>query len=167
MENKQKMLVRGALLLALAVVAQQLRLVLPLPTFVTSLVIGTIVNATLVLAARYTGLFTAIVMCAALPVIAFLQGHLPLVLLIPIVFIGNFVLVVFCNKFWRMPVFIIAPIAKASVMYLSALLLFKSLAINTALAKVLLVAMGWPQFVTAILGILLAKSLGQKIDSIK
>ncbi|MDD4321334.1 MAG: hypothetical protein PHH31_07335 [Acidaminococcaceae bacterium] len=167
MENKQRMLVRGALLLALAVVAQQLRLVLPLPTLVTSLVIGTIVNATLVLAVRYTGLSTAVVMCAALPVIAFLQGHLPLVLLIPIVFIGNFVLVVFCNKFWRKHIFIIAPIAKASVMYLSALLLFRSLAINTALAKVFLIAMGWPQFVTAVLGILLAKYLMQKIDSIK
>lgn len=167
MENKQRMLVRGALLLALAVVAQQLRLVLPLPTLVTSLVIGTIVNATLVLAVRYTGLSTAVVMCAALPVIAFLQGHLPLVLLIPIVFIGNFVLVVFCNEFWCKHIFIIAPIAKASVMYLSALLLFRSLAINTALAKVFLIAMGWPQFVTAVLGILLAKFLMQKIDSIK
>lgn len=167
MENKQKMLVRGALLLAIAVVAQQLRLILPLPTLVTSLVIGTIVNAALVLATRYTSLFTSVMMCAALPIIAFLQGHLPIVLLLPIVFMGNFVLVVLCNKFWRTSISIIAPLAKTLVMYLSTLFIFKIWAINVTLAKVLLLAMGWPQFVTAILGILLAKSLSRKIDSIK
>jgi hypothetical protein len=157
------MLARGALLLALAIVVQQLRLILPLPTLITTLLIGTIVNATLALAARFAGLFTAVVMCLALPIIAFLQGHLPLVFLIPIVFIGNFILVVLCNKFWRKPIFIIAPIAKASVMYLGAVLLFKSFAINAPLAKVILVTMSWPQLVTAFLGILLARFLEKRL----
>ena len=67
MENRVKMLVRGALLLSLAVIVQQLRLILPLPTLITTLLIGTVVNAALVLAARFTGLFTAVAMCLALP----------------------------------------------------------------------------------------------------
>ncbi len=162
MQNKQQMLVRGALLLALAVAAQQLRLVIPLPPLVTSLLIGTIVNAALVLAARYTGLFTAIVMCMALPIIAFLQGHLLLFFLIPVVFIGNLILVVLCNKWWGRTVFVAAPIAKAAAMYISVLLLCKSLELNPSITKVLLLAMGWPQVITAFLGILLAKSLGEK-----
>ena len=166
MENKQKMLVRGALLLALAVVAQQLRLILPLPTIMTTLLIGTIVNAALVLAARYTGLFTAVVMCLALPVIAFLQGQLLLLFLIPIVFLGNFILVVLCNKLRSSKVLVIAPVAKAGAMYISVFFLCQSIELNSALAKILLLGMGWPQLVTAFLGILLANSLGEKIESI-
>jgi len=164
MENRVRMLVRGALLLALAVVVQQLRLILPLPTLMTTLLIGTVVNATLVLAARFAGLFTAVAMCLALPIIAFMQGHLPLVFLIPIVFIGNFILVILCNKWWRKPVFLIAPIAKASVMYLGAVFLFKIFAINAPMAKIILVVMSWPQLVTAFLGILLARFLEKRLS---
>jgi hypothetical protein len=164
MENKVRMLVRGALLLALAVVVQQLRLILPLPTIITTLLIGTVVNAALVLAARFTGLFTAVAMCLALPIIAFLQGQLPLVFLIPIVFVGNFVLVVLCNKWWCKSVLVIAPIAKTSAMYLGAVVLFKFFAVNTSMAKFILIAMSWPQLLTAFLGILLAKFLEKRLS---
>ena len=164
MENRVRMLVRGALLLALAVVVQQLRLILPLPTLITTLLIGTVVNAALVLAARFTGLFTAVAMCLALPIIAFLQGQLPLVFLIPIVFIGNFILVILCNKWWVKPILLIAPIAKTSAMYLGAVVLFKIFAVNTPMAKFILIAMSWPQLLTAFFGILLARFLEKRLS---
>ena len=86
---QQQKLVRAALLLAIAVVIQQIRLLVPLPVLVSTLIIGTVVNACLALAARFTTLTLAMEMTILLPVIAFLQGHLLLAILIPVVFLGN------------------------------------------------------------------------------
>jgi hypothetical protein len=163
MENRLKMLVRGALLLALAVAAQQLRFIIPLPGMATTLIIGTLVNAILVIASRHTGLFTAVVMCTALPVIAFLQGQLLLPLLIPVVFLGNLILVVLCNKWRNKPIMVVAAVAKTFVMYTGALLGFKLLAISPEIMQIVLIAMSWPQLLTAFLGILLARFLEKRL----
>ncbi|MCF0139929.1 MAG: hypothetical protein HUJ81_07505 [Acidaminococcus fermentans] len=71
MSDSVRLLVRGALLLAIGALSQQLRLVLPLPVPVMTLLIGTLVNATLVLAGRYTTRVLAWTICVALAVIAF------------------------------------------------------------------------------------------------
>ena len=52
MSHSLRLLVRGALLLAIGALSQQLRLVLPLPVPVMTLLIGPLVNAVLVLAGR-------------------------------------------------------------------------------------------------------------------
>src|SRR5574344_1600828 len=85
MNEKQIKLVRAALLLAIALLSQQLRFILPLPKILDTLVIGTLVNASLVLTAHYTDLFLAAITTIALPIVAFLQGHLPIPMLIPVV----------------------------------------------------------------------------------
>ena len=150
MQISQQQVVRGALLLAIALIAQQLRLILPFPVLITTLIIGTLVNAALVLAIRHTGIFVATTMCFALPIIAFLQGHLPLPLLIPVVFLGNLVFILICYKWWSMPIFIIAPVVKTFVMYASSLLILMSFGINNTIVQGVLIGMGWPQLVTGV-----------------
>lgn len=88
MSDSVRLLVRGALLLAIGALSQQLRLVLPLPVPVMTLLIGTLVNATLVLAGRYTTRVLAWTICVALAVIAFFQGHI-LGPVVPVIALGN------------------------------------------------------------------------------
>ena len=61
---------------------------LPLPVPVMTLLIGTLVNATLVLAGRYTTRVLAWTICVALAVIAFFQGHI-LGPVVPVIALGN------------------------------------------------------------------------------
>ena len=52
--------VRGAMLLAVGLVLQALRLVIPMPPMWTVFVVGTLVNMVLVLAARTVGLWPSV-----------------------------------------------------------------------------------------------------------
>ena len=81
--------VRGAMLLAVGLVLQALRLVIPMPPMWTVFVVGTLVNMVLVLAARTVGLWPSVMIAVLLPVMAYFQGQLPLPFLIPVVAGGN------------------------------------------------------------------------------
>lgn len=160
---KQRMLVRGGLLLALGLVAQQLRIFIPLPTLLMTLVIGTLLNCVLVIAARHINMTVALLLALALPVMAFLQGHLPLPLLIPVIFLGNAVLVALCNRWWVKPIFVLAPIAKTCTLYGVGTLLFMEFGTQDTLVTAVLFGLGWPQLLTAIWGILLERYLEKRI----
>lgn len=60
--------VRGAMLLAVGLVLQALRLVIPMPPMWTVFVVGTLVNMVLVLAARTVGLWPSVMIAVLLPV---------------------------------------------------------------------------------------------------
>ncbi|MEG0798192.1 MAG: hypothetical protein RSE47_07570 [Acidaminococcaceae bacterium] len=164
-DNKMKM--RGALLLSVALILQELRLVLPLPTLASVFIIGTLLNAALVVATRFSGLFAALAIATALPIVAYLQGHLLLPLLIPIVALGNCLFVIICDKFWGKGIFIIAPLLKTFVLYSASLFLLSQFGIPTTMANVILFGMGWPQLVTGIVGILLAVKLEKRLHTVK
>ena len=116
MSHSLRLLVRGGLLLAIGALSQQLRLVLPLPVPVMTLLIGTLVNAVLVLAGRYTTRLLAWVICVALAVIAFFQGHI-LGPVVPVIALGNGMYVELTRSFNRGPVlFLGAPLGKAVVL---------------------------------------------------
>ena len=70
--------VRGAMLLAVGLVLQALRLVIPMPPMWTVFIVGTLVNMVLVLAARTVGLWPSVMIAVLLPVMAYFQGQLPL-----------------------------------------------------------------------------------------
>ena len=59
--------VRGAMLLAVGLVLQALRLVIPMPPMWTVFVVGTLVNMVLVLAARTVGLWPSVMIAVLLP----------------------------------------------------------------------------------------------------
>ena len=82
---------RTGLMLALALIAQAIRLVIPA---VPTLVVGSLVNTTLIVATGMVGLSSALVIAIVTPVVALLQGFLPHVLMVPGVMVGQIVLVV-------------------------------------------------------------------------
>ena len=71
-----RQLARGALLIALALALQGLRLVVPLPLPVSTFLIGTLVHMMLTLTLHLNGRSTALLLGALLPVTAYLQGQL-------------------------------------------------------------------------------------------
>lgn len=96
-QNIRKMVVT-ALLVALTVVFQQLRFVLG-DSIVTTYIIGSLVNLCLIVAATAVGLWSGVAVAVVSPLVAFAQGHLPLLQMLPWVMAGNAVLVVFYAVF--------------------------------------------------------------------
>ena len=82
-------LTRSALCLAVASIVQALRVILPLPPIASMLLIGTVVNLCLCFAVWGSGILYAGIICLLLPLFAFLQGHLPLLPMVAVVFLGN------------------------------------------------------------------------------
>lgn len=95
---------RTAVLLAIAVLFQSLRTLIPgltIPVFppvtLDVLVVGTLVNLTLCVAAGMAGFWSGVIIGVLTPVIAFAQGHLQLPIMIPVVAAGNIAIVLL---FW-------------------------------------------------------------------
>ena len=160
-------LARGSVLLTMAIVAQEIRLFLPLPPLLSIIVIGTMLNAIMVIAVRYASLTSAIIISAVLPLFAFMQGHVIIPLMIPVIFLGNFVLVLVCDKFWGKSIIILAPVLKTVTLYMLSRVLLSMLGLQNKLVDAILLGMGWPQLITAILGIILAMQLEKRLIFVK
>lgn len=160
------MLVRGALLVALALALQSLRLVLPMPQLLSTFIIGTLVHMMLVLTLQLSGLKTALLLAFLLPLTAYVQGQVLLPLLIPVIWLGNFVFVLLLRRFKNMRKLSLSvpPLAKAIVMLLAAWVVVSFLALpNPALRKTIMFAMSVPQLLTAVAGILLAEQVKKRL----
>ena len=160
-------LARGSVLLTMAIVAQEIRLFLPLPPLLSIIVIGTMLNAIMVMAVRYASLTSAIIISAVLPLFAFMQGHVIIPLMIPVIFLGNFVLVLVCDKFWGKGIIILAPVLKTVTLYMLSRVLLSMLGLQNKVVDAILLGMGWPQLITAILGIILALQLEKRLVFVK
>ena len=160
-------LARGSVLLTMAIVAQEIRLFLPLPPLLSIIVIGTMLNAIMVMAVRYASLTSAIIISAILPLFAFMQGHVIIPLMIPVIFLGNFVLVLVCDKFWGKGIIILAPVLKTVTLYMLSRVLLSMLGLQNKVVDAILLGMGWPQLITAILGIILAMQLEKRLIFVK
>ena len=159
-------LVRGALLVALALALQSLRLVLPMPQLLSTFIIGTLVHMMLVLTLQLSGLKTALLLAFLLPLTAYVQGQVLLPFLIPVIWLGNFIFVLLVRQFKdsRNLSLSIPPLAKAGVMLLAAWAALSFLALpNPALRKTVMFAMSVPQLLTAVAGILLAEQVKKRL----
>lgn len=159
-------LVRGALLVALALALQSLRLVLPMPQLLSTFIIGTLVHMMLVLTLQLGGLKTALLLAFLLPLTAYVQGQVLLPFLIPVIWLGNFIFVLLVSQFkGRHKLALCVPsVAKACVMLLAAWAALSFLALpNPALRKTVMFAMSVPQLLTAVAGILLAKQVKKRL----
>ncbi len=169
MKNKNlQLIVRTALLLAITLLFQQLRLVIG-TSFASTLVIGSLVNLALYVSAATVGWKGSIFVAILSPVVAALQSHLPHPLLIPFVAAGNLVLVIAfelverrSNDTPRMAAAVaVASVLKTAALYCLVVLLFvpallpglglpeKSVKGMTA---ALSLSFSWPQLVTAVIG---------------
>lgn len=159
-------LVRGALLVALALALQSLRLVLPMPQLLSTFIIGTLVHMMLVLTLQLGGLKTALLLAFLLPLTAYVQGQVLLPFLIPVIWLGNFIFVLLVRQFKgsRKLSLCVPPLAKACVMLLATWAALSFLALpNPALRKTVMFAMSVPQLLTAVAGILLAEQVKKRL----
>ena len=159
-------LVRGALLVALALALQSLRLVLPMPQILSTFIIGTLVHMMLVLTLQLNGLKTALLLAFLLPLTAYVQGQVLLPFLIPVIWLGNFVFVLLVRQFKgrHKLALCVPPVAKACVMLLAAWVVVSFLSLpNPALRKTVMFAMSVPQLLTAVAGILLAEQIKKRL----
>ena len=159
-------LVRGALLVALALALQSLRLVLPMPQMLSTFIIGTMVHMMLVLTLQLGGLKTALLLAFLLPLTAYVQGQVLLPFLIPVIWLGNFIFVLLVRQFKgrHKLALCVPPVAKACVMLLAAWVVVSFLSLpNPALRKTVMFAMSVPQLLTAVAGILLAEQIKKRL----
>lgn len=161
--QRNRALVRAALCLAIAVVAQALRVFLPLPPIASMLLIGTVVNLCLCFAVWGNGILYAGIICLLLPVFAFLQGHLPLLPMVAVVFFGNlvFCLVVQQQKRWKHYVF--APLLKAVTLWSCTGIVCNLFHVPRQAKNLLQISMGIPQWTTALLGVVVAVLLWKRL----
>lgn len=161
------MLARAALLLALTLVFQSLRLVIPLPPFFTTFIIGSLVNACLIVALETAGLAAALLIAAVTPVVAYLQQLLPLPVFIVPVAAANilYVLLFRAGLSWsRAGAIGLAAAGKTALLYFTFAWLLTQINFPPRLATGLLFVMSWPQLVTAVLGGMLATIVGRRLS---
>ncbi len=158
METKK--LVIGALLIAIAVILQSLRLFVPLPPLAGTLIIGSLVNMMLAASYLICGFKVAGMLSVLLPLSAYFQGQLLLPVLVPLVVIGNFVYIGIISLVREKKTYYIFPaIGKAAVMLSGAKMFLVLFEITGAAAKSILFAMSIPQLITGLTGAFLAKKV--------
>ena len=156
-------LTRAALCLAVAAITQALRVFLPLPPIASMLLIGTVVNLCLCFAVWGSGILYGGIICLLLPVFAFLQGHLPILPMVAVVFLGNlvFCLVVQQQKRWKHYVF--APLLKAMTLWSCTGIVCNLFHLPRQIKSLLQISMGIPQWTTALLGVVAAAFLWKRL----
>ncbi len=172
--SRTRFITRTAVILALAIVFQNLRLVIgawPQST----LIIGSLVNLTLIVATGAVGLVAGLVISFVTPIVAFAQGHLPHVWFMPVTMIGNAVLVLvyylfknsrFAEPFNAFLGIIIGALVKWAAMYWLGVVVVLGMFVPDLPQKkaaAIAAAFNFPQLITAtvggVLGILVIKAL--------
>ncbi|MCM8900017.1 ECF transporter S component [Caldicoprobacter algeriensis] len=153
---------RTAILLALALLFQSLRLFMPIPSLVDQYVVGSLVNLCLIIAAVIVGIEGGLIVAILTPVIAFLQNVLLNPVMVPFVALGNATIVVLVALIYRKNKYVAlaaGALCKFLVLYITvvhvAIPLFMP---NTSpQAKELMsLKFSWPQLITASVGGMLA-----------
>jgi len=144
-----------AMLLALTVLFQMLRLVIPASPF-QQILIGSLVNLCLIVSAGTAGLWSGVIISVVSPIIALAQGHIPFPWMLPFVIIGN-VLLVICYallmKKSQILGFAVGAVLKTAFLWIGVVLIGISLFnVPETPAKALSGAFSWLQLVTAVIG---------------
>lgn len=161
-----KTLTGTALLLALALVSQSLRMIIPLPNTVSMFLIGTLVGICLVMATMRYGTGSGVIIACVTPVVAFLQGMLLMMPFIPVVAMGNIVFVLLAYALGRQSVIwqaILCALGKTAVLFGGFSLLFMAIAVPATVEKAILFVMSWPQLVTGFLAILITRLIIRRV----
>lgn len=170
MNNINQMFVtRTALLLALTLISQSLRMFIPIPPFISIFVIGSLVNACLLISAQSVNLWSGIIIAIIAPVVAYFQGQLPLwIFIIPVSF-GNCIIVIIHNyilKYSKMWAILLASLAKSVFLYISFYSLITLINIPPKISAFLMLAMSWPQFITGLIGGSLAFIISERLKKL-
>jgi len=159
MNTNSKKLVRSALLLALAIVIQAIGSRIPQ---VSQLFVGSVVNAVLIISVMICGTVWGCMIGGLTPLLAWLIGQLPAPMgpFVPFIMLGNIILVLIFgilyndSKVRQIAGIILGALLKFAFLYLSAsklVALFK-LSIPKPITQKLVIMMGIPQLITALIG---------------
>lgn len=162
--NNLQLVVRTALLVAITLLFQQLRLLIGINP-ASTVIIGSLVNLALFVSAATVGWRGSIFVAILSPFVAAIQGHLPHPLLIPFVAAGNLVLVLVFELIERqsngntrmITGFAVASVAKTIALYCLVVLVFvpnilPGLGLKQQVAAALTGNFGLLQLVTAVIG---------------
>ncbi|MGI6113781.1 MAG: ECF transporter S component [Mahellales bacterium] len=152
--KSSRYITRTALLLALAVLFQTVfRVILPEPT-VNVFIVGTLVNAVLLIATASVGILGGVAVSVLTPVIALLQGHVALVWMVPIIAAGNCILVIIYGLLTKRNsylAFITGAVVKFIFLYFGIKASFQFI-MGAPVPFPASFLYSWPQLVTAVLG---------------
>ncbi|HWR31697.1 MAG TPA: hypothetical protein VN631_17920 [Negativicutes bacterium] len=169
-DNNLRKLSRAGLLLALTIVFQSLRFFVPLPAVASTFLVGSLVNACLLIALQTTGLGPAFLIAGVTPIVAYFQQLLPLPIFILPVAVGNSLYVWLFYRLLRIgpvwPAIGGAAFGKAAFFYLAFSWILTFIQLPPVVTAGLLFVMGWPQLITGILGGVLACLVGKKLQPI-
>ena len=169
-QQKMKNLTRTGLLLALTLVFQSLRFLIPLPPWMSTFLIGSLVNAALLVALQALGMRSALLIACVTPVVAWLQQLLPLPVFILPVALGNSLYIWLFSRLRRAgPEWLAvgsATLGKAAFFFLAFRGLLSMLELPPALSAAILFVMGWPQLVTGLIGGFIAIYAWRRLERI-
>jgi riboflavin transporter FmnP len=163
MKKTTKWITRTAVMLAITVLFQSLRMIIPTTS---TYIIGSLVNLALIVSVLMIDVKGGLVVAVLAPIIAFFQGHIPqaMPLMILFVAIGNAMIVIayallyresFTSKILALAV---GAVTKFLVLYVLviklALLLYPE--VGDKVKAVLSINFSWPQLITASIGGVLA-----------
>ena len=164
----QKVWIKLAMFLAVALVFQSIRLImLMIPGPVNMFLIGSLLNTVMVLSIWCTDSPWAAVIGILLPLGAFMQGQLPVVLMIPVVALGNAVYILLVGKFKRSKLVYASPLVKAVLLYGGTWLVVNTIGLPAPVSDMILFMMSWPQIVTGAIGLFLANKVYKYLDSVR
>ncbi|MDF2636656.1 MAG: hypothetical protein K0R78_3530 [Pelosinus sp.] len=160
--------VRTALLLALMIVLQSLRLLVPVPPFISMFVVGSAINACLLIALEITGPKAALGMAVLAPIVAFFQQALPLpIFILPVAFTNMAYVLIYhmTLSYNRWLAITLSSIGRMLILYFSSSWAFSIVALPEKQATILKALMSWPQLVTGIIGGILCMLLLKRLAS--
>lgn len=165
-KQKYRLFTRAALLLALTILFQSLRLIIPLPALFSTFLIGSLVNACLLITAETVGLRPALAIAVTAPIIAWFQQLLPLPVFIFPVAIANVIYVtiffmIYRNQRWLS--LSAAAVAKTLFLYIAFDWLLGFIALPPKISAGVLFVMSWPQLVTGLLGGMIAFYVSKRV----
>lgn len=161
--QKTRIITHSALLLAVALAVQSLRLAVPLPMSVSMLIVGTGINLVLLILAYHVCLRSAMLIGAILPIVAFMQGQLPMVVFCPAVALANIIFVYYARRWQGQQTVWLAPMVKAGALLGMSYLIVEAVGFPPAVRNALLFMMGFGQLTTAMIALIIEKKLEKYI----
>lgn len=160
---QQRSLTRSALLIAVGLILQSIRLIIPMPLAVSTFIIGILVHLSLLVTLKLGSRYGAFLLGCLLPVTAYMQGQLALPLLIPVVMAGNCFFIDLYYRLEKTKLRYLIPFAKAWLMACGLFVVLQFIKLPNNAIKVLLYAMTVPQIITGFAGLFFAEQLLQRV----
>jgi len=178
-KNNVQVLTRTAVLIALTLVFQNLRLIPIIGTGPHSqYIVGSLVNAALIVAVGTVNIYAAVTIGVIAPVVAFIQGQLPPLLpyMIPIVAVGNIVYVLLyyvLNKKNTWAGIIVGAVAKFVFLFLAVRIMLHAVKgklpenVFGKISATLSAGFSWPQLITALIGGFIAITVIKAVNKVQ